>query len=127
MAIYESQSYNHYQQIFLIISDKTHHSNSLYLFTLYLQTEESTGISTTYTELIITVKRMGAALVKQGIQPGDVITILLENLITMDHILLFYSAARIGAVCHAPKPDLSAGVCSNSPELYITFVSRCVQ
>ena len=72
-----------------------------------IQIEDDTGRETTYRELIVKVKRLGAALLKQGIKPGDVITICSPTCI--EHVLLFYATARVGAVWHFTHADYPEG------------------
>ena len=72
------------------------------------QIEDATERKTTYRELIVTVKRLGAALLKHGLKPGEIISICAPNLI--EHVFLFYAVARIGAVFHCIDPDESDGM-----------------
>ena len=57
------------------------------------------------------VKRLGAALLKQGLRPQQVVSICAPNCI--EHIVLFYALSRIGVIYH--------GISSTSTEGSIRF------
>ena len=56
----------------------------------------------------MTVKRLGAALIKHGLKPGDILTICAPN--SMEHVFLFLATARIGAVYHVGQHDQTEGI-----------------
>ena len=66
----------------------------------------------------MTVKRLGAALLKHGLKPGDILSICAPN--SIEHVFLFYAVARIGAVFHCTNPDESKGM----PQLVIKTLLR---
>jgi len=61
----------------------------------------------TYVELHDRCRRMSAALLDQGLAPGDRIATLAWN--TRDHLSLYYAAMGVGLVCHTLNPRLGAG------------------
>ena len=61
----------------------------------------------------MTVKRLGAALMKHGLKPGDILSICAPN--SIEHVFLFFSVSMIGAVYHV------SGV-SESQGMYIIFI-----
>ena len=75
------------------------------------QIEDATGRKTTYRELILTVKRLGAALLKHGLKPGEILSICAPN--SIEHVFLFYAVARIGAVFNCTNVEDSKGLLNN--------------
>ena len=73
---------------------------------MYQQVEDDTGRHMTYRELVLNVKRLGAGLLRQGLRPGQVVTICANN--CMDQVVLYYAIARIGCVLQ--------GIFSSFPE-----------
>ena len=68
----------------------------------------------TYNEFVLNVKRLGAALLKQDLKPGQVVTICAPN--CMEHVVLYHALARIGCTYHginAAFPDGSPHMCIN--------------
>ena len=55
----------------------------------------------------MTVKRLGAALLKHGLKPGDVLSISAPN--SIEHVFLFFSISMIGAVYHVGDWESSEG------------------
>ena len=81
---------------------------------LYTQVEDDTGRHMTYNEFVLNVKRLGAALLKQDLKPGQVVTICAPN--CMEHVVLYHALARIGCTYHginAAFPDGSPHMCIN--------------
>ena len=59
----------------------------------------------------MSVKRLGAALLKHGLKPGEILSICAPN--SIEHVILFYAVARINAVCHLSDPGQAEGMSSN--------------
>ena len=83
------------------------------------QIEDATGRKTTYRELIVTVKRLGATLLTHGLRPGEIISICAPN--SIEHVFLFYAVSRIGAILHFVNPDDSEGMSENKTEKISLF------
>ena len=74
---------------------------------IYFQVNGATGQSTTYAELQTQVTRAASALVKLGIQKGDVITLSCPN--CPEFAVLYLAIMSIGAVASAVNPLYTTG------------------
>ena len=74
----------------------------------WLQVDGVTGRHFTYNELQTAVARVGASLVKQGFQKGDVITIFSPN--CPEFAIIYLAVAAIGGVVSAVNPVYTPGV-----------------
>ena len=69
--------------------------------------EGTTGREVTYPQLTDQVAKVGSALVKQGLKPGDVVTLFSPNL--PEFAVMYLAVAAIGGIVSAVNPLYTVG------------------
>jgi acyl-CoA synthetase (AMP-forming)/AMP-acid ligase II len=64
--------------------------------------DATTGRTLTYRELAIDVRRVGAGLAAQGVQPGDVVALCAPN--SIEFVVAWYAASTVGATLTTLNP-----------------------